>query len=144
MNHNLNYGFLIERTGKKLKQTLQRTFNDLGVDITVDQWVILYELHVHGALSQNQIGANTYKDAPTVTRIIDLLATKGLVSRTMNDIDRRKYFIELTEQGHETIARLIPHVIEFRKQGWKSLRKADLDALREILNRVFDNMTKDS
>ena len=81
MHHHLNYGFLIERTGKKLKQSLQRIFNDIDADITVDQWVILYELHEHGSLSQNQIGENTYKDAPTVTRIIDLLAKKKLVKR---------------------------------------------------------------
>ena len=36
MDHNLNYGFLLERTSKKLKQTLQRIFNDIEADLTVD------------------------------------------------------------------------------------------------------------
>jgi len=143
MHHHLNYGFLIERTGKKLKQTLQRIFNDIGADITVDQWVIMYELHEHDSLSQNQIGENTYKDAPTVTRIIDLLAKKGLVKRKMSSADRRKYFIELTGKGNKTIDALLPHVMEFRKRGWKSLRKADLETLNGILDKVFENMTNE-
>jgi DNA-binding MarR family transcriptional regulator len=141
MHHNLNYGFLLERTSKKLKQTLQRTFNDIGAGITVDQWVILYELHIHGSLSQNQLGENTYKDAPTVTRIIDLLAKKGLVRRNSSDVDRRKYFIDLTKKGNKTIEELLPTVIEFRKKGWRGLRKADLAELSHILNSVYDNMS---
>ncbi|MCP4122731.1 MAG: MarR family transcriptional regulator [Bacteroidetes bacterium] len=143
MYHHLNYGFLIERTGKKLKQTLQRIFNEIGADITVDQWVILYELNEHGSLSQNQIGKNTYKDAPTVTRIIDLLAKKGLVERTMSGADRRKYFIELTKKGNKMIDQLLPQVMEFRKNGWKSLRKADLETLNNLLDKIFENMNKE-
>ena len=143
MHHHLNYGFLIERTGKKLKQSLQRVFNDINAGITVDQWVILYELHEHGSLSQNQIGENTYKDAPTVTRIIDLLAKKKLVKRNMSDSDRRKYFIELTKKGNTTIDALLPYVIDFRKRGWRALKKADLVTLKGLLDKVFENMTYD-
>lgn len=141
MYHHLNYGFLIERTGKKLKQTLQRIFNDIGAELTVDQWVILYELHEHKSLSQNQLGEKTYKDAPTVTRIIDLLTKKGLVKRKMNESDRRKYFIELTAKGMKKVDHLLPHVVEFRKTGWKGLKKADLQDLNRILDSVFDNMS---
>ena len=141
MHHDLNYGFLIERTGKKLKQTLQRIFNDIGADITVDQWVILHELHADGSLSQNELGQKTYKDAPTVTRIIDLLTRKGLVKRKMSKADRRKYFIELTKKGNETIDTLLPHVVEFRKKGWQGMKKSDLVALNEILDNIFNNMS---
>lgn len=141
MDHNLNYGFLLERTSKKLKQTLQRNFNDIGAIITVDQWVIMYELFKHGSLSQNQIGENTYKDAPTVTRIIDLLAKKTLVKRKMSKEDRRKYFIELTKKGTETIEKLLPDVIEFRKKGWEGLDQSDLQALNVIVDKVFYNMS---
>lgn len=142
MDHNLNYGFLLERTSKKLKQTLQKQFNEINAKITVDQWVILYELYKNEALSQNQLGAKTFKDAPTVTRIIDLLSKKSLVKRKLSKEDRRKYYIELTKKGHDTIEQLLPHVVEFRKQGWKGLTKKDLNTLSEILDKVFQNMDK--
>lgn len=140
MNHDLNYGFLLERTSKKLKQTLQRIFNDIKADLTVDQWVILYELHKHTSLSQNELGEYTFKDAPTVTRIIDLLAKKSLVKRKMCKEDRRKYNIELTKKGTEKIEFLLPSVIEYRKTGWQGLTKADLNTLNDILDKVFENM----
>ena len=140
MNHDLNYGFLLERTSKKLKQSLQKIFNEIGAEVTVDQWVILYELRQHGLLSQNQLGENTYKDAPTVTRIIDLLAKKGLVKRKMSKEDRRKYFIDLTSKGNEMVDKLLPHLVDYRKKGWRGLKKSDLVVLREILDQVFENM----
>ncbi len=141
MNHDLNYGFQLERTSKKLKQTLQKIFNEIGADITVDQWVIIYELRQHGLLSQNQLGENTYKDAPTVTRIIDLLAKKGLVKRKMSKEDRRKYMIDLTKKGNETIDKLLPYLLDYRKKGWKGLKKSDLITLKSILDKVCENMS---
>ena len=140
MNHDLNYGFLLERTSKKLKQTLQKIFNDIDAGITVDQWVILYELREHGQLSQNELGKNTYKDAPTVTRIIDLLAKKGLVRRKTSKEDRRKYYIDLTKKGNETVDKLLPYLVDFRKLGWKGLKRSDLVTLKGILDQVFDNL----
>ncbi|MDZ7898154.1 MAG: MarR family transcriptional regulator [Arcicella sp.] len=39
-------------------------------------------------VSQNELAEMTVKDAPTVTRIIDLLVKKGLAERTMAENDR--------------------------------------------------------
>lgn len=135
-----NYGFLIEKTGKKLKQTLQSVFNHLKVDLTADQWVILHQLHQHGALSQSQLGDKTYKDAPTVTRIIDLLEKKSYIVRKQDKEDRRKFMIELTPQGKKDIDRLIPYVIEFRKLGWNGLTDKELKQLQSILEKINSNL----
>ncbi len=135
-----NYGFLIEKTGKKLKQTLQSLFNHLKEDITVDQWVILHELDKNGSLSQSELGNNTYKDAPTVTRIIDLLSKKNLISRKPDSSDRRKYKIELTKTGKKLIEKLTPYVVEFRKLGWTGLNKKDLKQLKAILDKIYANL----
>ena len=106
-----NYGFLIEKTGKKLKQTLQSVFNHLKIDLTVDQWTILSELHNLGAMSQSEIGANTFKDAPTVTRIIDILVRKDYLVRKQDTVDKRKFMITLTSHGRESVENLIPYEI---------------------------------
>ncbi len=137
----VNYGFLIERTAKKIKQTLQKVFNELKVDITVDQWVILNELNQHGPLSQNELGNFSFKDAPTVTRIIDLLSKKDLVKRKMDKNDRRKYNVELTAKGNKMVNKLLPYIVEFRKMGWEGLTEKDIKKLQKILDKVFDNMT---
>lgn len=136
----VRYGFYIEKTSKKIKQTLQRKFNALDSGITVDQWVILNTLFDERGLSQFEIAAKTYKDAPTVTRIIDLLTKKNLVKRVMDENDRRKFKIFLTDTGLTKVKKLLPMVIETQKLGWGNMGQEDYKQLMEILDRIFQNM----
>lgn len=140
MEENLKqYGFYIERTAKRMKQHLQRKFNSLNYGITVDQWVILDVLHDDDGMSQYEIADRTYKDAPTVTRIIDLLCKKGLTKREIDESDRRRFNIFLTTQGREKVNEILPVVMEFRNQGLRGLCNEDYQRLMRVLDTIFDN-----
>jgi DNA-binding MarR family transcriptional regulator len=135
-----NYGFILERTGKKIKLELQRKFNENKFDITVDQWVVLLELHTHGTQSQVRLGDLCFKDAPTMTRIIELLIKKELVERAPCKDDRRKFNITLTKKGKLLIQKLLPVVVEFRKQGWSNLTEKDVQHLIRITGKIMVNL----
>ena len=92
------YFFKIDTTIKKIRNALQKQFSDAGFDLTVDQWVVIDHLYRNPGISQNTLSEMTTKDAPTVTRIIDLLSQKGLTERR-TDTDRRKFLVYLTEAG---------------------------------------------
>ncbi|WP_026210368.1 MarR family winged helix-turn-helix transcriptional regulator [Flexithrix dorotheae] len=133
------FGFFIERTMKKIRQNLQRKLNEIDAGITVDQWVILDELQQKNGLSQNEIADSTFKDAPTVTRIIDLLCKKGLTERVMDENDRRRFKILLTQEGKSKVNEVLPVVMEVRKQGWNGLGEEDHQNLIRILDTIFEN-----
>lgn len=137
---NFNYGFILESTAKKIKLELQRKFNDIGVDITVDQWVILLELHQHGTQNQVELCEKCAKDAPTITRIIELLIKKEMVLREECKEDRRKFNISLSKKGKALIQKLLPVVIEFRKQGWNNLTEKDIQHIERITKKIQDNL----
>ena len=139
INKIMHYGFRIERTAKKIKQTLQKRFAALNSEITVDQWVILDCLFRAGELSQNELADYTYKDAPTVTRIIDLLSKKELLSRQNDDTDRRRFKICLTEKGRECVRKHLPIVQDVRRQGRNGLSDTDFDRMEEVLEKIFRN-----
>ena len=134
------YGFAVEKTGKRIKHAFQKAFAENGIDITVDQWVILYELHKKNGLSQNELAQYTFKDPPTVTRIIDLLSKKGFIDRLPSKNDRRKFEIHLTELGKKKITVFIPIAEKVRIQGWKNLTIEDYNDLLRILNKIFNNL----
>jgi len=134
-----NFGFLIERTIKKIRQNLQKRFADKGVGITVDQWVILDQLNINEGMSQNELAECTYKDAPTVTRIIDILCKKKLTQRVMDPDDRRRFKIMLTQEGKEVIEKALPEVYAVRKQGWEGLEDKDYEHLMRILDAIYKN-----
>ena len=85
---------------------LQKRLNNLNIDITVDQWVIILELSRHKDLAQNEIAKKTNKDAPTVNRIIEILLKKELVSKNNNSIDKRKSVIGLSNKGKKMIEKI--------------------------------------
>ena len=133
-------GLVVERTAKRMKQCFQKMLKDAGTDITVDQWVIVHELHRNNTLSQFEIAKLTFKDAPTVTRIIDLLCKKGLTKRQANKDDRRKFNIILTKKGVKKIEEVRPIVQGFREQAWANISERKMNQLVDTLNLVFRNL----
>jgi DNA-binding MarR family transcriptional regulator len=139
-----NYGFLIEVTMKKIKQTLQRKFNEIDLDLTVDQWVILDILSIEDGISQQEIGKICFKDAPTLTRILDLMVRKELIERKTQTNDRRKFEIRLTTKGLQKHANTAPVVQKLRAEGRAHLSEQDMHDLFRILRQVNYNMEDQS
>lgn len=137
---NFNYGFILESTAKKIKLELQRKFNEHDVDITVDQWVVLLELYQRGTQNQVALCEHCAKDAPTITRIIELLVKKELIIREDCKEDRRRFNISLSKKGKTLIQKLLPVVIEFRKQGWNNLTEKDIAHIERITNKIKENL----
>jgi len=138
---NFNYGYILESTAKKIKLELQRKFNDIGVDITVDQWVVLLELHTHGTQNQVELCEHCSKDAPTITRIVELLLKKELITRDNCAEDRRKFNISLSKKGKLLVQRLLPTIVEFRKQGWLGLTDKDIEHIERITKKIQNNLS---
>ena len=139
---NRAYFFKIDTTIKKIRQSLQKKLDDMNVDLTVDQWVLLdhiFRFEANG-ISQNELAEMTVKDAPTVTRIIDLLVKKGLAERTMAENDRRKFNITLTDAGRSKFHEAYPIVADIRKKGWGEMTDDDYKTFVRILDSIYNNM----
>ena len=81
----------------------------------------------------------TVENAPTVSRIIDLLCKKGLTERHRFENDRRRYKIFLTDLGKAQYEKVLPKVIELRKKGWDGLTENDYQQFTAIMDRIFSN-----
>lgn len=133
-------GFVLERASRRMKQYFQEQLQKAGCGITIDQWVVLQELEKQDGLSQLEIAKATFKDAPTVTRIIDLLCEKGLTRRITDPEDRRRFQIELTDTGRARIAEALPVIEQARRKTWQGFDEQKLENLMEMLNEVFENL----
>ncbi len=134
------YSFLLDRTSRRVKQYAQKKFKDLDFGITVDQWILLKKLNEHQDLYQSELAKMTFKDTPTLTRIIDLLCEKELVQRHNDEEDRRKFKIRLTLLGKEKVKELSPKVAVIRKKAWANLEKKDFDHFKYVLNTIYENL----
>ncbi|MTB49366.1 MarR family winged helix-turn-helix transcriptional regulator [Lewinella sp. W8] len=122
-----------------MKAHFQRTFREAGVDLTPEQWVLLDHLRIAGASSQTELANGTFKDAPTVSRIIDKLAKKKLAERKRFPNDRRRYMVQLTAEGERIHDLLIPKVEGLRVQTWSGMTEEDYETFTSLLQQIRNN-----
>ncbi|MEZ4955564.1 MAG: MarR family winged helix-turn-helix transcriptional regulator [Saprospiraceae bacterium] len=134
-----NFGAIIDRTLKIIKANYQKAFIEVGVDLTTEQWVLMDSLFKNNGISQNDLANGSFKNAPTVSRILDLMCKKGLTERRRFENDRRRYKIFLTQFGEETYKKALPVVIDLRLKGWKNLSEEDYQHFTRIMDQVFSN-----
>ncbi|HWV71696.1 MAG TPA: MarR family transcriptional regulator, partial [Pseudosphingobacterium sp.] len=134
------YSFLLDRTARRVKQYAQATFSSKGFDITLDQWMVLKNLYEFKDLSQKDLAERCGKDQPTLTRIVDLLAKKGLAERRVHPSDRRSFIVHLTEKGMKKVMELSPEIKEIRTKAWENLNENDFRHLERILNSIYKNL----
>lgn len=132
-------GFLLERTTRIAKLSFTKAFKKMDVDITPEQWIVLDKLDVNKAMSQKEIGNESFKNAPTISRIIDNLVRKGLVNRTSEENDRRKTSISLTEDGRKLVKKCRKEVDGLRDLSWNNLTDRDYKEFNRIIDQIFDN-----
>jgi len=134
------YSFLLDRTARRVKQYAQATFATKGFDITVDQWMVLKNLHEYADLTQKELAERCGKDQPTLTRIVDLLTKKQLAERKIHPTDRRSFIVHLTAQGEAKVRELSPQVTTIRNKAWEQLNERDFEELERILNTIYQNL----
>lgn len=136
------YFFKIDTTIKKIRQTLQKKIEAAGLDITVDQWVLLDHIYRNEGIAQIELAELTAKDGPTVTRILDLLHKKGFIERRMPEDDRRKFQLFVTDTGRALFKEAFPIVAEVRQIGWGNLSDDDYFSFVRILDTIYNNITQ--
>jgi len=134
-----NVGTLLDRTTRLLKAHFQRAFKEAEIDLTPEQWVLLDHLYASGASSQTELANGTFKDAPTVSRIVDKLAKKGFAARTRFPNDRRRYQVALTQEGENVHEMLMPPIQALREQTWEGLTEDDYAEFTRLLEGIRDN-----
>ena len=75
-----------------------------------------------------------------VTRLLDALEAKGLVSRAMHAQDRRGLLITLTPAGSDLLAQAVPLVQATYKDAWAPLGEGALHTLAAQLTQVHEHL----
>lgn len=130
---------MLDKAIKTYRQFAQRRLNDAGLDITIDQWLVLNTIESDPGVSQLEIAEKVFKDAASVTRIIDLLIKKSYLLRRSHPVDRRRFTLELTGEGKTLVKQVNRISEENRRIGLKGLNDADLEQLRCTLSTIINN-----
>jgi DNA-binding MarR family transcriptional regulator len=107
-------------------------------DITHQQYNVLRILRGAGenGLPTLEIGVRMIEQTPGITRLIDRLEAKGLVTRTRSDADRRQVVCRISARGTKLLKELDPDVNRLDDAVLDTLSRNELETLVRLLNRI--------
>lgn len=131
---------LIKQAMHAFHRTIDEKVADLG--LTSMQWAPLLLLASGKATTAAELSRCNGVDTSTMTRMLDRLESKGLVTRERNSTDRRVFDIRLTEEGRR-FSEKIPYLIaEGLNQHLKGFSREEFEALESLLRRFISNEKK--
>ncbi|MEP0984629.1 MarR family transcriptional regulator [Ekhidna sp.] len=132
--------FQIDLTSKLAKSYSQQEFDRIGLDITVEQWILLKIVEESEGLSQRELASKSNRDPASITRTLDLLEKKNMIQRELIPGNRRQYRIILAEEGKKFIKIHMPLIEKHRKNSIKGLTDKEIQLLHDMLKKIQNNM----
>jgi DNA-binding MarR family transcriptional regulator len=131
--------YSLESTLKSYRRFAQARLQESGIDITIDQWLVLKTIHESPDITQQQVGSAVFKDFASVARIVQLLERKGFLRRKPHPSDKRRSELVLTRSGHSLLRTLEPVIRAYRSEALKGVGKEDVERMRRAFSRITAN-----
>lgn len=126
-------GYLMRVCTNRLLPQMEALFEDQ--ELTFSQWTALVALH-SGITTAGDLAHNICHDAGSLTRLIDGMVRRGLVTRSRSDSDRRVVTLALTARGDDIVAALAPRMMNFWNGLLAGFSHAEVDMLINLLTRL--------
>ena len=133
-------GFHLDLVLRKIQKAYLRKFDELGVDTTIEQWVILYQIYQLGEnASQRDIVNENFRNRATTSRVIGGLERKGWIFKTRFDGDQKRFKLELTPKGREILDLTLPSALQLRKLALKNIDDSEFETFLKVLDKIGKN-----
>ena len=111
-----------------------------NINLTPEQYLVMDILWDQGTLSQQAIADIIQKDKNSVTKFIDSLEKKGLVSRVVNRNDRRINNIIVSEEGLKLKDKTTEVAINMMQNVLADISEDDLLIFDKVMNQIKSNI----
>ena len=132
--------FVIHHLYQRIRGESYREFNQLGVEVTPEQWMVLVRLWDRGELTPSELSDSTHKDRPTTTRILQTMEAHGLIERRNDPSDGRQRVVRLTPHGKALRRQLVPVAKGLVERLERGIPERDLLCTRQTLRRMLANL----
>ena len=134
------YSFITGKASTAIARRLQKNFKQANVDITIEQWSVLYHLWKQDGISQQELCTASYRDKPSITRLVDNLEKLQLVKRVPSESDRRMNMIYLTKQAQKLQEQTMELAEETLNEALDTVPPEKIEVCKEVLQIVYDNL----
>lgn len=134
------YSFITGKASTAIARRLQKNFKQAGVEITIEQWSVLYQLWKEDGMSQQQLGEATFRDKPSITRLVDNLEKLNLVKRVASKEDRRINMIYITPEAKDMQEKTMELANQTLNEALVGVTNGQIEIAKEVLQQVYENL----
>jgi DNA-binding MarR family transcriptional regulator len=127
-------GYLMRICTNRLLPQMEALFEDQ--ELTFSQWTTLVALHDGRVSTAGDLAHNICHDAGSLTRLIDQMVMRGLVTRSRSETDRRVVTLALTPPGRKLVEAQAPKVMDFWNGLLSGFTREEVDTLINLLTRL--------
>ncbi|WP_121352519.1 MarR family winged helix-turn-helix transcriptional regulator [Flavisolibacter nicotianae] len=136
------YSFITGKASTAVGRRLQKKFNVADVNLTIEQWSVLYHLWKQDGMSQQELCNATFRDKPSITRLVDNLEKLALVKRVPDERDRRINKVFLTKNAEALEEQTMQLAEETLNEALAGVSHEHIEVCKEVLQKVYDNLSQ--
>jgi DNA-binding MarR family transcriptional regulator len=136
-------GVFLNFVHNRFKLWVNESLQKSGYNITAEQFLLLDTLWMEGPLSQQKIADVMLKDKNSVVKLVNSLEARGLVTREVNQNDRRENIVTVTKKGIEIQEPVTQAALNAVEQITSGLSDEEISTFIKALDTMAGNMDKD-
>lgn len=111
---------------------------EVGTLFTSAQFAVLTAARRNTDIDQTQLSRESSLDTSTVQAVVMRLVDKGMLVRHRSKVDRRRWLVQLTELGTETLDRVMPAVLKIPNLLLEGLEDDERQEFHRMLVKVVE------
>lgn len=102
---------------------------------------VLRYIQSHHDCKLKDIAEECDVESATVSKILESLEEKKMLTRQINPQNKRAYQLNLTAKGEEALQRWTKHCLDIENISLKGFSEEEKAQLRDYLSRIYTNLT---
>jgi len=137
VNRRLGTVWRDSRLGPTVEKLRRHVLHEGDIKLEVSQYRLLHALSEHGAMPMLTLANTVGATQSSVSRSVQRLEERALVSRTRSDDDLRSYTVELTDQGSIIHSYLLSRAFDVYTEIFAVFTVEERERLAVMLERLL-------
>jgi Transcriptional regulators len=134
------FGVVSGRASTAINRRLYRDFRSNSLAITPEQWIILMFLSFEDGITQQELAKITFKDRPSITRLLDNLEKRSFIARLADKYDKRRNLVYITKTGSTINQKAKEIALKTMQIALKGFTEEEVKLGEKILKKIFKNL----
>ena len=126
--------FIAHHYNQPLYEWIARKFK-----LTGPEHVVLYAVGLEEGITADDVSASSARPKNTLSRAVNSLVAKRLLTRIEDASDRRRKHLYLTRQGRRIVDDTVPVLVEHERTMLASLSAEEARTLQKLLTKIVLN-----